>query len=228
MANPPFNISEWWDAKLEGDPRWRYGTPPRGNTNFAWIQHMLHHLASGSTSPAPTARANLSMNKDVFLALLPTLGFTSRGGLWTKSFDAPVRLVVDLANETLSYPQDLKVNDTTTCNFSANENFVVFECVHRLSPRLCLAPPRTRTALAARPRRQRRQSRHPRPRQRRQAAPLLLSARPTAANSPTPGTTPATMAASSSATSRRSATPSSSASTPRGSRPAPPAIPRTS
>ena len=45
MANPPFNISEWWDAKLEGDPRWKYGTPPRGNANFAWIQHMLHHLA---------------------------------------------------------------------------------------------------------------------------------------------------------------------------------------
>ena len=45
MANPPFNISEWWDAKLEGDPRWRYGTPPRGNANLAWIQHMLHHLA---------------------------------------------------------------------------------------------------------------------------------------------------------------------------------------
>ena len=34
--NPmPLNISEWWDAKLEGDPRWRYGTPPRGNANFA-------------------------------------------------------------------------------------------------------------------------------------------------------------------------------------------------
>ena len=45
MANPPFNISEWWDAKLEGDARWRYGTPPRGNANFAWIQHMLPHLA---------------------------------------------------------------------------------------------------------------------------------------------------------------------------------------
>jgi len=45
MATPPFNISEWWDAKLEGDARWRYGTPPRGNANFAWIQHMLPHLA---------------------------------------------------------------------------------------------------------------------------------------------------------------------------------------
>jgi len=45
MANPPFNVSEWWDAKLEEDPRWKYGTPPKGNANFAWIQHMLYHLA---------------------------------------------------------------------------------------------------------------------------------------------------------------------------------------
>lgn len=45
MANPPFNISEWWDKSLEGDARWHYGTPPQGNANFAWVQHMLYHLA---------------------------------------------------------------------------------------------------------------------------------------------------------------------------------------
>ena len=45
MANPPFNISEWWDGKLEGDVRWKYGTPPKSNANFAWLQHMLFHLA---------------------------------------------------------------------------------------------------------------------------------------------------------------------------------------
>lgn len=45
MANPPFNVKEWWDAKLENDPRWQYGKPPQGNANFAWLQHMLHHLA---------------------------------------------------------------------------------------------------------------------------------------------------------------------------------------
>jgi type I restriction enzyme M protein len=44
MANPPFNISEWWDGRLEGDPRWVYGTPPKSNANFAWVQHMLYHL----------------------------------------------------------------------------------------------------------------------------------------------------------------------------------------
>ncbi len=70
MANPPFNISEWWDAKLEGDPRWKYGTPPKGNANFAWIQHMLHHLAphgsmevdSAHLRCAPVLLANGSMS----------------------------------------------------------------------------------------------------------------------------------------------------------------------
>jgi type I restriction enzyme M protein len=39
MANPPFNMKEWWSAKLENDVRWKYGTPPQGNANFAWMQH---------------------------------------------------------------------------------------------------------------------------------------------------------------------------------------------
>jgi type I restriction enzyme M protein len=45
MANPPFNVSDWWDEKLADDPRWEYGTPPEGNANFAWLQHMLYHLS---------------------------------------------------------------------------------------------------------------------------------------------------------------------------------------
>lgn len=44
MANPPFNLSNWGQEKLLEDPRWKYGTPPAGNANFAWIQHMIHHL----------------------------------------------------------------------------------------------------------------------------------------------------------------------------------------
>ena len=44
MANPPFNISNWGADKLQDDVRWKYGTPPNGNANFAWIQHMIHHL----------------------------------------------------------------------------------------------------------------------------------------------------------------------------------------
>jgi type I restriction enzyme M protein len=45
LANPPFNISDWSGKLLEGDVRWRYGTPPAGNANYAWIQHFIHHLA---------------------------------------------------------------------------------------------------------------------------------------------------------------------------------------
>ncbi|MDE5763357.1 MAG: type I restriction-modification system subunit M [Ruminococcus sp.] len=45
MANPPFNLSNWGQDKLKNDIRWRYGTPPPNNANFAWIQHMIHHLA---------------------------------------------------------------------------------------------------------------------------------------------------------------------------------------
>lgn len=45
LANPPFNISDWSAKLLESDVRWRYGTPPAGNANYAWIQHFIHHLA---------------------------------------------------------------------------------------------------------------------------------------------------------------------------------------
>lgn len=45
MANPPFNYHPWGQENLKNDPRWRYGLPPAGNANFAWIQHMLYHLA---------------------------------------------------------------------------------------------------------------------------------------------------------------------------------------
>lgn len=45
MANPPFNLSDWGQQSLLEDVRWKYGVPPSGNANFAWMQHMIHHLA---------------------------------------------------------------------------------------------------------------------------------------------------------------------------------------
>lgn len=45
MANPPFNLKNWGAEKLADDVRWQYGKPPAGNANYAWIQHMIHHLA---------------------------------------------------------------------------------------------------------------------------------------------------------------------------------------
>ncbi|MBF0611734.1 MAG: SAM-dependent DNA methyltransferase [Magnetococcales bacterium] len=52
LANPPFNVSDWWHGSLAGDPRWIYGEPPAGNANYAWLQHMLYHLK-------PTGRAGI-------------------------------------------------------------------------------------------------------------------------------------------------------------------------
>ena len=52
MANPPFNLSDWGADKLEKDVRWKFGIPPSGNANFAWMQHMIHHLS-------PTGRIGL-------------------------------------------------------------------------------------------------------------------------------------------------------------------------
>ncbi|MCY1152626.1 MAG: class I SAM-dependent DNA methyltransferase [Sphaerochaetaceae bacterium] len=45
MANPPFNLKNWGQDKLTDDVRWKYGLPPSGNANYAWIQHMIHHLS---------------------------------------------------------------------------------------------------------------------------------------------------------------------------------------
>ncbi len=73
------------------------------------------------------------MTKDTFLNLLPTLGFTKSGDVFSKTIGTAT-LAVDVAKELLIYPEDqgLIVNERQTCNFKADENFVVFECVHRL------------------------------------------------------------------------------------------------
>jgi type I restriction-modification system methyltransferase subunit len=60
MANPPFNLSDWGADKLAGDVRWKYGTPPNGNANFAWIQHIIHHLAPTGRAGVVLANGSLS------------------------------------------------------------------------------------------------------------------------------------------------------------------------
>ncbi|MCL2491102.1 MAG: SAM-dependent methyltransferase, partial [Propionibacteriaceae bacterium] len=60
LANPPFNVSNWWDPKLADDPRWAYGTPPQGNANFAWVQHFLYHLSPTGTAGFVLANGSLS------------------------------------------------------------------------------------------------------------------------------------------------------------------------
>ena len=60
MANPPFNYSPWGHDNLLDDVRWKYGVPPASNANFAWIQHMIHHLAPGGKIGLVLANGALS------------------------------------------------------------------------------------------------------------------------------------------------------------------------
>lgn len=60
MANPPFNLSDWGADKLADDIRWQYGLPPAGNANFAWLQHMIYHLAPNGKIGMVLANGSLS------------------------------------------------------------------------------------------------------------------------------------------------------------------------
>ena len=62
LANPPFNISDWGGERLKDDVRWKYGTPPVGNANYAWIEHMIHHLAPTGIAGFVLANGSLSSN----------------------------------------------------------------------------------------------------------------------------------------------------------------------
>ena len=64
LANPPFNISDWWHGSLEGDPRWQYGDPQQGNANYAWLQHMLHHLKPTGRSGIVLANGSMSTSQN--------------------------------------------------------------------------------------------------------------------------------------------------------------------
>ncbi len=60
LANPPFNISDWGGERLRDDPRWRYGVPPAGNANYAWIQHMASRLSPRGVAGIVLANGSLS------------------------------------------------------------------------------------------------------------------------------------------------------------------------
>ena len=60
LANPPFNVSDWGGERLARDKRWRYGVPPKGNANFAWVQHMVHHLAPKGVAGFVLANGSMS------------------------------------------------------------------------------------------------------------------------------------------------------------------------
>ena len=62
LANPPFNDSDWKGELLRDDPRWKYGAPPAGNANYAWVQHFIHHLSPTGTAGFVLANGSMSSN----------------------------------------------------------------------------------------------------------------------------------------------------------------------
>jgi len=63
LANPPFNISDWGGERLRDDARWKFGAPPVGNANYAWVQHMVHHLAPSGIAGFVLANGSMSSNQ---------------------------------------------------------------------------------------------------------------------------------------------------------------------
>ena len=63
LANPPFNDSDWRGEVLKDDKRWKFGTPPAGNANFAWVQHFIHHLAPTGLAGFVLANGSMSTNQ---------------------------------------------------------------------------------------------------------------------------------------------------------------------
>jgi type I restriction enzyme M protein len=69
LANPPFNVSDWRGAQVRADSRWQRGFPPVGNANYAWIQHMAHHLSPRGRAGFVLANGSLSSNQKSELAI---------------------------------------------------------------------------------------------------------------------------------------------------------------
>ena len=63
LANPPFNVSDWGGERLRDDKRWEYGVPPTGNANFAWVQHMAHHLSPRGAAGFVLANGSMSSSQ---------------------------------------------------------------------------------------------------------------------------------------------------------------------
>jgi len=94
LANPPFNISDWGGERLAEDRRWAFGTPPPGNANTAWLQHIVHHLSPRGQAGVVLANGSMSSNQnnedairkamveadvvDVMVALPPQLFFNTQ------------------------------------------------------------------------------------------------------------------------------------------------------
>jgi len=69
LANPPFNMKDWGHSSTDGDVRWKYGRPPAGNANFAWVQHILHHLNEGGSAGFVLSNGSLNSSNKAELSI---------------------------------------------------------------------------------------------------------------------------------------------------------------
>lgn len=133
LANPPFNVSDWGGERLKDDIRWKYGIPPVGNANYAWLQHMLHHLnpaggvmatvlANGSLSTQSSGEGDIRKNMiedDVVecIVSLPTGLFYSTGipvSLWIMrkgKSDSSKRKILFIDARNLGHMIDRRVRE---------------------------------------------------------------------------------------------------------------------
>ena len=81
LANPPFNISDWGGERRRSDVRWKFGAPPVSNANFAWVQHMVHHLAPHGLAGFILANGSLSSNQsgegEIRAEIIVTISWTA-------------------------------------------------------------------------------------------------------------------------------------------------------
>lgn len=127
MANPPFNISDWGGEQLVDDVRWKFGIPPKGNANYAWIQHILYHLAPNGTAGIVLANGSLSSNTS-------NEGEIRKNLLESDMVDAIVALP-DRLFYSVSIPVSLWIlnkNKKKNPKFRSRENEVLFVDARRL------------------------------------------------------------------------------------------------
>lgn len=127
MANPPFNISDWGGEQLVDDVRWKFGIPPKGNANYAWIQHILYHLAPNGTAGIVLANGSLSSNTS-------NEGEIRKNLLESDMVDAIVALP-DRLFYSVSIPVSLWIlnkNKKNNPKFRSRENEVLFVDARRL------------------------------------------------------------------------------------------------
>ncbi len=151
LANPPFNVSDWGGDRLREDVRWKYGTPPVGNANYAWVQHIIHHLSPQGVAGFVLANGTLSSNQatdmktrtslieadliDCVVYLPPQLFYSTpiAVSLWFLARSKAVRGQRDRRGETLFvYAYDTGVlTDRTHRDLTPNEVSRITSAYHR-------------------------------------------------------------------------------------------------